>query len=299
MSWLLFIDESGHDHRNMPFEVRGGVAIRSSKLWSFIQSWRRLEEDCFGTTLATYGKEAKGEKLLDRDRFRWAGQSERMPDMQRRKLARSFLERGANKQPQSRETFTAYGQASLEMARGVFDLLAGHDSKFFATMIPRGTKPPSGHSHPEFLRKDQVFLLERFFYFLEGVNLHGLLVMDETDKTLDRRFVRRLEAYFEKTSTGRNRASWIVPSPLFVASDMSYAVQAADICLYCANWGFRLPAWGNYHSVRNEIATEFGPKVGRLQWSGGGVRQGKTFKSDGIVLVPDPYEARTKKEVML
>ena len=25
MSWLLFIDESGHDHRTMPLEVRGGV----------------------------------------------------------------------------------------------------------------------------------------------------------------------------------------------------------------------------------------------------------------------------------
>lgn len=26
MSRLLFLDESGHDHNNMPFEVRGGVA---------------------------------------------------------------------------------------------------------------------------------------------------------------------------------------------------------------------------------------------------------------------------------
>ena len=33
-------------------------------------------------------------------------------------------------------------------------------------------------------------------------------------------------------------------SPFFVASDMSYAVQAADVCMYCVNWGFRLDAIG-------------------------------------------------------
>jgi hypothetical protein len=29
MSYLFFMDESGHDHRNTPYEVRGGVAISS------------------------------------------------------------------------------------------------------------------------------------------------------------------------------------------------------------------------------------------------------------------------------
>lgn len=292
MSWLLFLDESGHDHRNMPFEVRGGVALSSTKLWSFIQNWRRLEEHCFGTTLSAYGKEAKGEKLLDRDRLKWAAQGERLEDGERRRLARAFLERGRDRLPQTRDTFTAYGQASLEMARGVFDLLSGHDAKLFASLIPRGTKPPQGFTHEDYLRKDQVFLFERFYYFLENAKAHGLLVMDESDKTLDRRLVKRLEAYFEKTATGRNRAAWIVPSPFFVASDMSYAVQAADICLYCINWGYRLPAWDPAHEIRQEIADEFAPKVGRLQWMGMGTRDGKTFKSNGIVLVPDPYVGR-------
>ncbi len=27
MSWLLFLDESGHDHRQLPYEVRGGIAL--------------------------------------------------------------------------------------------------------------------------------------------------------------------------------------------------------------------------------------------------------------------------------
>ncbi len=292
MSWLLFMDESGHDHKNTPFEVRGGIAIHAGKLWSFIQGWRRLEEDSFGATLAAFGKEAKGHKLLDKDRFKWASQGERLPDEERRKLARGFLEKGRSKLPQARANFTAYGQASLEMARGAFDLMIAHDAQLFACLIPRGTAPPNGFAHEDYLRKDQVFLLERFYYFLEMQKQHGLLVMDETDKELDRRFVARMESYFRKTATGRNRSYWIVPSPLFVSSDMSYAVQAADLCLYCINWGFRLGFWGDGHDVREEIAREFGPKLSRLQWEGDGYKDGKTYRTHGIVLVNDPYEGR-------
>lgn len=292
MSWLLFMDESGHDHKNTPFEVRGGIAIHAGKLWSFIQGWRRLEEDSFGTTLAAFGKEAKGHKLLDKDRFKWAEQGERLPDEERRKRARGFLEKGRARQPQARANFTAYGQASLEMARDAFDLMIAHDAQLFACLIPRGTAPPNGFTHEDYLRKDQVFLLERFYYFLEMQKQHGLLVMDETDKELDRRFVTRMESYFRKTATGRNRSYWIVPSPLFVSSDMSYAVLAADLCLYCINWGFRLGFWGDGHDIREEIAREFGPKLSRLQWEGDGYRDGKTYRTHGIVLVNDPYEGR-------
>ena len=291
MSWLLFMDESGHDHKNMPFEARGGVAIHASKLWSFIQGWRRLEEDCFGTTLIAFGKEAKGYKLLDKDRLKWALQADPMPPEERRKLARSFLEYGQAKLAQKRENFTAYGQACVEMARGAFDLLIAHEAQLFVSLIPKGVQPPADNAYPDYLRKDQVFLFERFYYFLEAQHQNGLIVMDETEKTQDRRFVSRLEAYFRKTATGRNRSYWIVPSPLFVASDMNYAVQAADICLYCTNWGFRLDQWGE-HATRDDIAAEFGPKLSRLQWHGEGDRDGNVFRTHGIVMVPDPYEGR-------
>ena len=57
MAWLLFLDESGHDHKLVPLEVRGGVAINVGKLWSFVQGWQRLEREAFGALLA---KTAKG-----------------------------------------------------------------------------------------------------------------------------------------------------------------------------------------------------------------------------------------------
>ncbi|WP_419913302.1 DUF3800 domain-containing protein [Hoeflea sp.] len=295
MTWMLFLDESGHDHKQMPFEVRGGIALPVPKLWDFVQLWRRLEEHCFGALLADYGKEAKGSKLLDRDRLKWAAQAPVMPDDRRQKQARAFLEIGRVKGEPKSENFAAYGQASVEMARGAFDLLRAHDARLFASLIPRGVKPPKGFIREDYLRKDHVFLLERYFYFLERERAHGLLVMDQTEKAKDRAFVTCLTAYFRKTATGRNRSAWIVPTPIFVDSDMSYAVQAADLCLYCINWGFRLPSWGDYgpdYEIRQEIYDEFGPKVAGLQWHGDGYREQETFRSHGIVLVRDPYEAR-------
>jgi len=37
MAQMFFMDESGHDHKTMPYEVRGGFSIHMSKLWPFVQ----------------------------------------------------------------------------------------------------------------------------------------------------------------------------------------------------------------------------------------------------------------------
>ena len=75
MAWLLFLDESGHDHKQMPYEVRGGVALRDGDLWAFTRAMQRLEQDIFGCSLAEFGKEIKGSTLLDKKRFRFAAQA--------------------------------------------------------------------------------------------------------------------------------------------------------------------------------------------------------------------------------
>lgn len=289
MSWLLFLDESGHDHHNMPYEVRGGVALHAENLWPFIRAISGLELAAFGTELGQFQKELKGAKLLDRDRYKWALQGEPLPEEARRKHCRAFPTKGLEKKVPTREEFTAYGQASLEMARGIFQLLREHSAVLFAAAIPRDVVKPQTFEASEFLRKDQVFLLERYFYFLEQRREYGLLFMDEVEKAADRRFVRRLQAYFTKTQVGRYRTRWIVPSPLFVASDMTYPVQAADLCIYCINWGFRLPSEGMDTPGRSEIADEFGPWLNQLQFKGEGHRDGRTFPCYGIKYVPDPY----------
>ncbi|MCX6378664.1 MAG: DUF3800 domain-containing protein [Armatimonadetes bacterium] len=273
MSYLLFLDESGHDHKTMPYEVHGGIALHVSQVWRFVQAMRGAEQEAFGAELHQFGGEIKGHKLLDKDRFRWAQQEEPMPDVARRLHAKGFLQSKTDKRAPRREEFTAYGQACLFMADRLFDLMEAHSAKIFAIAIPRGTKSPSSAQQADFLRKDFVFLLERYFYMLDETKEAGLLIMDEIENTADRRFVRCLERYFTSTQAGRSRASAVVPSPFFVASEMTYPVQAADVAIYCINLGFRLPERGMDAETR--------------------LREDRTYMSYGITMVSDLYTART------
>jgi len=84
---------------------------------------------------------------------------------------------------------------------------------------------------------------------------------------------------------------------MFVASDMTMALQAADLAIYCINWGFRLPAFGMSAPTRPEIADEFGPWLNELQYRGKARRGGRTYDLYGIAYVPNPYgDGRVEKE---
>ncbi len=48
---LLFLDESGTDHRDIPYETVGGIAIREQDLWRFVQDLAAVQEFCFGGRL--------------------------------------------------------------------------------------------------------------------------------------------------------------------------------------------------------------------------------------------------------
>lgn len=292
MTWLLFMDESGHDHRNTPLEVRGGVAIHASKIWSFTQVIQKAEIEAFGTRLADYHIELKGHKLLETKRFEWALRDATLEDHVRQPRVRQFLDTTNKHQRPTREGFSAYGQASLKMVDRIFQELQNHDAKIFAVAIPRGVKPPKGYEFDDFLRKDQNFLFERYFWFLEAEKEHGLIVMDQTEKQNDRRFLQRMKNYFEKSQNGRQRAHWIVPTPLFVDSDLSAGVQAADICIYAINWGFRRPEWNFKGSSRDDIHQRYGGLCGKLQYQGESYDDGRVHFLYGIIFVPDPYNAR-------
>ena len=289
MSWLLFLDESGTDHSHSPYEVRGGVAIHASQIWALVQRLQSAELEAFGANLREYRKELKGSKLLDKDRFKWAAQGQWMSGESRRSHVRGFLTKGLEHKRPTRDEFTAYGQANIEMARSVFEALRRCEAQLFAAVIPSSAQKPAGFTEEDYLRKDLVFLLERFFYFLERRREHGLLVFDQIEKNSDQRFVRQMERYFTKTKSGRCRASVIVPAPLFVASDMTLPVQAADLAIYCVNRGFRLPKQGMDEPARPEIAEEFGPRLKALQYQEHVEREGRAFDSYGIIFVPNPY----------
>ena len=285
MAWLLFMDESGHDHRQTPYEVRGGFALQDTHLWNFVREAMDLELACFGARLADYKSEIKGEKLLRRDRFKQLTRDPR-PSFAanlRQQHCRSLLQAGLENRPPTKDQLTAYAQASLALADGLFELLERHRAVVFASAVPRGAaKPPAVTEQEDLLRKDHTFLFERFFYFLEKERQMGLLVMDEVERESDRRFVQRLHDYFTKTANGRGRTRWIVPSPFFVASDMALPVQVADLVVYAINWGYRHTKEMTAEA-RQEIATRYGPQLNRLRWSGDGYDGTRVYRSFGIV----------------
>jgi hypothetical protein len=298
MSWLLFLDESGHDGRTMPYEVNGGVALHASKLWAFIQSVRTLEQSLFGCYLSDFKTEIKGSRLLDKDRFRWGSQQPAMDPAELRKNALNFLSTSAAKKTPRNYEFAAYGQACQRFAEGILERLHAHDARLFAAIIPHVTKPVTpGITGP---RKDIVFLMERFYYFLESqhavsqdrLEQMGLLVVDRTEKGNDRAIAASLERYFVDTSTGHRRSRWIVPAPLFVESDMAYGVQAADVCIYILNWAWRFKQ--REAPIRADIA-RFADLLTPLRWSTTRTRNGQEFRSSSIFWVPDPYTPRTPK----
>jgi hypothetical protein len=85
---------------------------------------QRLELECFGCELHQFRKELKGSTLVDRKRFRLAAQAAPIAAEARWKHARGFLAAGLEQRSPKRDEFTAYGQACLEMARGILQLLS-------------------------------------------------------------------------------------------------------------------------------------------------------------------------------
>ncbi len=289
MAWLLFMDESGHDHKNMPMEVRGGFAIHASKIWNFLQDFHKQEEKCFGVRLADYGVEIKGSKFLQKKRYKSASVPFVMNEAERKKAIHRFL---MQDQPLKRQDFYAYGAACISMAKRIFKLLEKHDAQLFASAIPRGAKMPEDFGFKDYLRNDIAYLQERFYNFLVVKKENGILVLDQTDKAEDKRFLKDLENYYTKTIKGRKRAKLIVPYALFVDSEMSPLIQAADVCIYCINWGYRVPAWKFEGPKRDEIVRDFGDLCHKLQFSGEvySKKENDMFHSYGIVFVKDPYK---------
>lgn len=253
---LFFIDESGHDHKEAPYEVLAGVAIREHDLWSLIQAIRNAEVEFFGLHMAKVGLELKGRKLLKRKIIRFAGEGTAIEPNQRRELVRNLLQKGWQR-TQGETTddvkfveLVAYGQAVLAFVRRVFELVARYNAKTFAGIVSLNAPRHADHS---FLRKDYAYLFERFYNYLTTLPTKemGLVVFDELEKAQSRILLNQLEKYFLESERGYQRSSRIVPEPFFVHSDLTTVVQIADLAAYCLNWGLRLR--GMTEMTRTEI----------------------------------------------
>lgn len=268
MSWLMFVDESGHDHKKMPYEVRGGIVVHVSRLAHLICDIHAAHVDLFGKSLHVNDGELKGEKLLAKRRFKWASTQKPgslTPDAQR-SLIKTFTSPKEDQKP-TRSEFFAYGSASLGMATTALNILKAHDVKLFASLIPRGS--PQLNASNE-LREDLSHLLAVFGLFLEERGEHGLMIMDETEKTHDRNFISKLRTH--ATDSKNSFSPRIVPTPLFVASEMTEGIQLADLCLYMLNWGaYRVAGMSGKNDKgepdRPEIVAAFSKPISSLFWN--------------------------------
>lgn len=64
-------------------------------------------------------------------------------------------------------------------------------------------------------------------------------MFDELEKSRSHILVDQMAKYFKETSTGRFRASRVIPEPFFVHSELTSLVQVADLVAYVIAWGLR------------------------------------------------------------
>lgn len=237
MSYLLFLDESGQDQHESPYEVLAGVCVEDRDLWNLICAIHDAETDCFGTRYADFhpAREWKSRELLKRKTFRIAALRAPFDDIARRDLAHRCLMAGAGAPI---EQYAALGQAKIAFAERMLEAAARFRCKAFASIIPRDAPRAEG----DFLRKDYAYLFERYFYFLEdqGADTLGIVVFDELERSQSHILVEQMRQYFLQTQTGRMRAGRVIPQPFFVHSDLTTGIQLADLVAYLIAWGVQV-----------------------------------------------------------
>ncbi len=237
MSYFLFVDESGVDQQESPYEVLAGVVIRDRELWPLIGEIVRAENSYFGQRISAGPLELKGKKLLKAKTFRLASQLPAMGASGRRRLARMCLLKGKQAESPTREELTALAQAKTAFVKRLLTLCEEYHALAFASIVPRSALRPAG----TFLRKDYAYLFERFFYFLEegGADELGIVVFDELERSRCHILHNQMALYFKDTAIGMLRATRILPEPLFVHSELTTAIQIADLVAYITSWGVR------------------------------------------------------------
>lgn len=245
MAYFLFVDESGQDRRDSPYEVLAGVAIEDRDLWNLVSALQAAELKYFGVRYNLKGRELKAKKLLDRRTYEKANQLLDVSPDERRSLARSCLESGATA---GRREIIALAQAKLDYVREALGICAGFHCKAFASIVDKNSPDPG----PKHLRKDYAYLFERFFYFLEDrdTTTSGIIVFDELEKSKSHLLLQKMENYFKHSQ----RPATCKPNysrAFFVHSDLTTGIQLADFVAYIISWGLRLE--GMEQPYRSEL----------------------------------------------
>ncbi|MGH7038969.1 MAG: DUF3800 domain-containing protein [Stellaceae bacterium] len=240
MAWFLFIDESGQDHHDSPYEVLCGVSIQDETLWGLIRELHDAEVAHFGRRYSGGARELKGKKILKKKVFRHAGLNCGVLPHEVPELSKAVLDNGATSN--SVRHLKALALAKIAYVSDVFNICSNSGCRVFASVVENDAPKTTSDG----LRKDYAYLFQRFYYFLEdestnsGIPQRGIIVFDELEKSRSHILIDQAHRYFKDTATGRARASLIIPEPFFVHSDLTTGVQIADLFAYCISWGFRI-----------------------------------------------------------
>lgn len=235
MSYFAFFDESGHDFGESPYMVIAGVLVEDCKLWPLIRELQELEIAHFGIRYSQGERELKAKKILKRKTFKLANQ---LPLLQKEIMVTQAKKCLIEGESADRLMLTALAQAKISFVKEILLSLRRYNVCIIAAVQDHDLKvqPIEG-----FLKKEYVFLCERFYYFLKSRpgNNQGIIALDESDSHQHRIFVEQINNYFIKTENGRERAAKIIPEPLFVHSELTTGVQLADLVAYLISWGYR------------------------------------------------------------
>lgn len=233
MAYFLFIDESGQDHKQSPYEVLAGIAVHDRDMGRLAREARETEIRHFGRRYTHGTNELKGKVLLKKKVYQHASLNIKVEQDDIVSLAKSALDDGSSA---TIRELKGLALSKLAFVRDAFDLCHKCHCKAFASIVE--TDAPSTSTTG--LRKDYAYLFERFFYYLEEKgNEQGIIVFDELEKSQSHLLIDQMYSYFNETSVGRQRASRIVPEPFFVHSHLTTGVQFADLVAYTISWGFR------------------------------------------------------------
>jgi hypothetical protein len=234
VAYFLYVATSGRDGGACPYAVLSGVAVEERDLWNLAQAVSDAQFRHFGRPLDVCEAVARPRNLLKRKTFRLAAQMRPLELDVRRELARGCLTSGDGA---DRRTLTALAQAKLAYVGEVLELCARFRCRFVASIAPCGAASPP----PGALRKDYLYLFERFFYFLDDLKPSpvGVVVIRDQDGPLARQLGAQMDRYFKHTTRGRQRASQVVAEPLVARGELTTGSEIAALVAYVTAWGFR------------------------------------------------------------
>lgn len=234
MAFLMFVDESGQDQSDSPYEVLAGLVVHDKRMWPLTKALHESEIRHFGRRYASVERELKAKRLLKTKVFRQAALRDAIEPDRRLQLASECLTEGAGATP---EQLAGLAQAKLSYCHEALAIASTHGCQAFASIAPRtAPRPTSDH-----LRRDYAFLFERLYFFLltkPRAEL-GLVVFDELEHSQSHLLIDQMERYFMGTATGLKRSARIIPEPFFVHSHLTTGVHLADLIAYIISWGVR------------------------------------------------------------